>query len=77
MKAKKPDNGRHPFALHGFRESEIMYRTLFDNAPDGMSLMKKGIFVDSKQQTGPFFAKHVRADALRRDSEIVYKYIAQ
>jgi hypothetical protein len=67
MKAEKPDNGRCPFALHRFRESGIVYRTLFDNATDGIFLMKRGVFVDSKRQIGPFFAKHVRADALRTD----------
>jgi PAS domain S-box-containing protein len=46
MKATKPDKGRRLFALHGLRESEIMYRTLFDNAIDGIALIRKGTFVD-------------------------------
>ncbi len=46
MKAEKRYNAKHPFAPHKLRESEIMYRTLFDNATDGIFLMKKGIFID-------------------------------
>jgi PAS domain S-box-containing protein len=50
MKAETPHKARRSFAPHGFRESEIMYRTLFDNATDGIFLMKRGIFIDCNKK---------------------------
>ena len=46
MKAEEQHSARRPFTLRRLRESEIMYRTLFDNATDGIFLMKRGIFID-------------------------------
>ena len=61
MKAETPHRARRPFSPHRLRESEIMYRTLFDNATDGIFLMK-GVSHGLQQDVPDYFRVYQGAD---------------